>query len=189
MHILLHICCAPCLVFPYKALADSGHLVRGFFYNPNIHPYTEFQKRLDTLESYARDIGLDLIVRPDYPLDEWLRAVVFREADRCSYCYHLRLSAAAKLAKKSGYEAFTTTLLYSKLQDHQMIRDICQAAGREAGIDFFYQDFRTGWREGQEGSKEVGLYRQQYCGCVYSERDRFERRSTRQAKRGVAYDG
>ncbi len=173
MKLLLHICCGPCLVYPLSVLREEDVEVRGFFYNPNIQPYTEFQRRRDSLVDYAEEVGLPLILREDYPLEEWLRAVAFRETERCSHCYHLRLSAAARTAKKSGYEAFSTTLLYSKLQDHERIRAIATSVAKEAGVDFFYRDFRQGWREGIKESQEAGLYRQQYCGCIYSERDRF----------------
>lgn len=173
MQVLVHVCCGPCLVHPLAALREEGFEVRGFFYNPNIQPYSEFSKRLDSLQRYAQDIDLPLIVRPDYPLEDWLRAVSFRETERCSYCYHARLSAAARLAKKSGFEAYTTTLLYSKLQNHELIKVIGAAAGQEAGVKFLYRDFRQGWLAGIKGSQAAGLYRQQYCGCIYSERDRY----------------
>jgi len=175
MQVLLHICCGPCTVFPLKTLREEGLAVRGFFYNPNIQPYTEFRQRLASLEAWAESQDLPLIVRPDYPLEEWLRAVAFRESQRCAHCYHLRLAAAAHLAKKSGYQAFTTTLLYSKLQKHDLISQIGRSAGQEAGVEFLDRDFRVGWREGQEGARAAGLYRQKYCGCIYSERDRYLR--------------
>lgn len=176
MRVLLHICCAPCSIYPVDTLRREGHELRGFFYNPNIHPLAEFQRRLATLEGYAEQIDLPVIYRTDYPLEEWLRAVVYRENQRCRHCYHTRLSAAARLAKKSGFEAMTSTLLYSKLQRHRLIDEIGRAAAREAGIEWLYRDFRAGWAEGRDKSKELGLYRQQYCGCIYSERDRYQGR-------------
>jgi len=183
MKLLLHVCCGPCLVYPLRALEEEGIEPRGFFYNPNIQPYTEFERRLRSLEGYAAAKGMPLIVRDDYPLEEWLRGVAFRETDRCRYCYHLRLSAAARLAKKSGFEAFTTTLLYSRRQNHGLIRDLGREAGQEAGVAFLYRDFRAGWREGIKGSQAAGLYRQSYCGCIYSERDRFQGRGPRPSRR------
>ena len=173
MRLLIHVCCAPCLVYPLQALREEGFELRGFFYNPNIQPYQELARRLETLEGYAHQVGLPLIVRPDYPLEDWLRGVVFREEERCTYCYHLRLSAAARLAKKSGYDAFTTTLLYSKRQRHEDIQEIARSVGRAAGVEFLDRDFRSGWAEGQAGAEAAGLYRQNYCGCIYSERDRY----------------
>ncbi len=173
MRLLLHICCGPCLVYPLSVLREQGIETRGYFFNPNIHPYTEFKRRLESLADYAEMENMPMIVRDDYPLEEWLRAVTYRESERCSHCYHLRLSAVARAAKNSGFDAFSTTLLYSKFQSHERIRAIADSAAKEAGVGFHYQDFRMGWQEGIEGSKSAGLYRQSYCGCIYSERDRF----------------
>lgn len=172
--ILLHICCAPCTVYPAAALRAENHLVHGFFYNPHIQPYLEFQRRLETLESYAESAKIPLIVRGDYDPDTFFRQVAFRESSRCLYCYSLRLEAAARLAKKSRFEAFTTTLLYSRRQKHELVVRLAEEAAGRNGIPFYYKDFRLGWKEGQEAAKQLGLYRQQYCGCVYSERDRFQ---------------
>jgi predicted adenine nucleotide alpha hydrolase (AANH) superfamily ATPase len=108
-------------------------------------------------------------------LDEFLQGVVFREAFgvRCQYCYHKRLEATAQVAKHGKFDAFTTTLLYSKFQNHKLICDIAASLSKEYGVRFYYEDFRLGWKEGIEVSKKLGMYRQQYCGCIYSERDRY----------------
>jgi predicted adenine nucleotide alpha hydrolase (AANH) superfamily ATPase len=125
-------------------------------------------------------VGLPLIERNDYDLENFFRQVAFRETNRCYYCYSLRLEAAARLAKKSGFDAFSTTLLYSKRQKHDLIVSIAREASQKHGIDFLYRDFRTGWSEGQRQARELGLYRQQYCGCIYSEMERFSNdRTTR----------
>ncbi|MCE5334399.1 MAG: epoxyqueuosine reductase QueH [Desulfobacteraceae bacterium] len=171
--ILLHICCAPCTIYPLSILRHGEFAVHGFFYNPHIQPYTEFRKRLDVLISYAATESLPLIVRKDYDPETFFRQVAFRETNRCMYCYSLRLNAAASLAKKSRFDAFTTTLLYSKLQKHELIVSLAEEASRRFGIPFHYSDFREGWREGQEAAKSLGMYRQQYCGCVYSEMERY----------------
>ena len=121
MKILLHICCAPCAIYPLKTLREAGHDVVGLFFNPNIQPYSEYRKRLDTLTEYADMVGLRLIFSDDYPMEDFLRNVVFREENRCRYCYHTRLSYAAAVAKRGKFDGFTTTLLYSKLQDNDMI--------------------------------------------------------------------
>lgn len=173
MKILLHICCAPCALYPWKALSAAGMLVHGYFYNPNIQPYQEFQRRLSTLEDHAARAGLPLIVDRRYELEEWLRLIVFREAQRCRICYHLRLKGAAHVARHGKFDAFTTTMLYSKQQQHELLREIGEQAGQEVGVPFYYQDFRPGWKEGIDQSKHLGLYRQSYCGCIYSERDRY----------------
>jgi len=175
MKILLHICCAPCAVYPVQVLTGQEHYVHGFFYNPNIHPYQEFARRAQALEEFAATQELPLIWDRSYDLEGFLRQVVFREAARCRFCYHLRLTAAARVARGGNFDAFTSTLLYSKYQKHELIREIGAQVAREVGLPFYYADFREGWRTGQEKSKEMGLYRQQYCGCIYSERERYER--------------
>lgn len=173
MKILLHICCAPCAVYPAENLSVSGHRVRGFFYNPNIHPYQEFARRVATLEDYAAKIGLPIIWDRGYHLEEFLRSVVFREQERCRFCYYLRLKATARVAKAGKFDAFTSTLLYSKFQNHEVIRELGEQVVQEVGVPFYYVDFRRGWTTGNAQSKKLGLYKQQYCGCIFSERDRF----------------
>jgi predicted adenine nucleotide alpha hydrolase (AANH) superfamily ATPase len=173
MKILLHICCAPCTIYPAAALSDSGHQMRGFFFNPNIHPYQEFSRRVAALEDYAAATGLPIIWDRTYDLEDFLRRIIFREQDRCRFCYHLRLTAAARVARSGKFDAFTSTLLYSKFQNHAMIRELGSQVGQEAGVPFYYEDFRQGWASGIAQSKQMGLYRQQYCGCIFSERDRF----------------
>ena len=171
--ILLHICCAPCTVYPLKILREKGWEVFGYFYNLNIHPYQEYRKRLETLKDYASKVDLRLIIRDEYNVEQFIREVVFRESNRCYYCYTHRLEAAARLAKKSGFQAFTTTLLYSKQQKHELIKEIAGGISKRIGIQFYYEDFREGWKFGIEKSKQLNLYRQQYCGCIYSEAERF----------------
>ena len=177
--ILLHICCGPCSITPVQALREEAALVVGFFYRHNIHPFTEMQRRAQTLAEYAEGIELKVIFQEGYDLQGFIRRVVYREADRCPVCYHDRLLAAARLARASRFDAFTTTLLYSKFQRHDLIREIGQAVGREVGIPFAYRDFRTGWKAGIEASKRLGMYRQQYCGCIYSEKERYAQKAGR----------
>ena len=184
--ILLHICCGPCAIYPLEVLRGENFAVHGFFYNPHIQPYQEFEKRLKTLQFYAQNENLPLIVRTDYDPQTFFRQVAFRETNRCLYCYSLRLNAAASLAKRSRFDAFTTTLLYSKRQQHQLIVSIAEEASRKHGIPFFYRDFRSGWREGQQRAKALGMYRQQYCGCIYSEMERFCAKAAGRKKGGVA---
>ena len=171
--ILLHTCCGPCTIYPLRRLREQNWTVHGFFYNPNIQPYQEFQRRLEALQLLAQKEGLRLIIRSDYELEAFIRQTAYRENQRCIYCYSVRMEAAARLAKKSRFDAFTTTLLYSKRQKHELIRNIAEEAASRAGIQFYYQDFREGWKEGQDKAKELGIYRQQYCGCIYSEKERF----------------
>jgi predicted adenine nucleotide alpha hydrolase (AANH) superfamily ATPase len=149
--------------------------VSGFFFNPNIHPYQEYQRRMETVRQFAAQAALEVIYRDEYDVGRFLRQIVFRESERCRLCYHLRLEAAAQLAGRSRMDAFTTTLLYSKRQNHELIRQLGEEVGRQMGIPFLYRDFRRGWREGIEQSKALGLYRQNYCGCIYSEQERFHK--------------
>jgi len=171
--LLLHICCAPCAIYPLKILRTEGLEVFGFFYNHNIHPYSECLKRRETLEEYADAHDLRVIYQKEYKLEEFIRNVVFREADRCSYCYHDRLRSAALIAKRGKFDYFSSTLLYSKFQKHELIKSIAKSVAKSIGIPFLYHDFRAGWKEGIEESKRLELYRQQYCGCIYSEKERY----------------
>lgn len=178
MKILLHVCCGPCSIFPISALQKGGHELYGYFYNPNIHPYTEFTKRLETFRGYAEKIGLPAIIDEEYQIEEYLRNVAFREGERCRICYGLRLQKAAQIARKGKFAAFTTTLLVSPFQKHELIKELGTAIGLEVGVPFYYEDFRVGYKEGVVRSKEEGMYRQQYCGCIYSERDRYKPRDS-----------
>ena len=168
MKALIHCCCANCLIYPLKALQDEGWDAMGFFYNPNIHPYQEYQRRLEAVREYEKKAAIQVIYRDEYDLEDFLRGVAFREKERCQFCYHLRLEAAAQVAKRGKFDAFTTTLLYSKHQNHDLIKNIGEALGKEHGVEFLYRDFRDGWKEGIEESKALKLYRQNYCGCIYS---------------------
>ena len=173
MKLLLHICCAPCSIYPLRMLRGDRFNVMGYFYRSNIHPYTECLKRQETLESYGREIDLKLIIAPEYDLEGFLRNMVFRESNRCALCYHDRLRSTALIAKRGEFDCFSTTLLYSKFQKHDAIRSIGEAVGKEVGLPFHYQDFRLGWKEGVQTSKQLGMYRQPYCGCIYSEKERY----------------
>lgn len=178
MKVLLHTCCAPCTIYPQRILREAGHQITGFFYRSNIHPYTECRKRWETLETYARQADLPLLAQEEYNVEGFLRQAAFREADRCRFCYHDRLLATAHLARETDQEGFSTTLLYSKYQNHDLIRSIGEAVGRQIDLPFIYQDFRLGWKEGVATSKKMGMYRQQYCGCIYSEKERYLGSST-----------
>ncbi len=173
MKLLLHICCGPCALYPLRTLRAAGHDVTGFFYNHNIHPYQEYQRRLTAAREMAVLEVLPLIEQDDYDLEGFLSAVADEPEKRCSYCYTSRLRATAAAAAKNGFEAFSAALLYSRYQKHDEIKIAGENAGKEFGVKFHYQDFRPGWQEGIKLSKELGLYRQQYCGCIYSEKDRY----------------
>jgi hypothetical protein len=173
LRVLIHICCAPCALVPTEELAAEGMEMMGLYYNPNIQPYAENRRRRETVEGWARGQGLRLIVQDEYDPESWMRAVCFREGQRCRLCLHQRLDRAAAVAKKGGFDAFTTTLLYSVRQQHELAAETAGEAARARGVEFLYRDWRPGWRRGVERSRALGLYRQQYCGCLFSERDRY----------------
>lgn len=173
MKILLHICCGPCALYPLSVLREEGLEVTAFFFNHNIHPYQEFVKRRDAARQMAEQEGLPLQVLDSYQLDEFLANVAAAPDKRCGYCYASRLDAAAAAARVGGFDAFTSSLFYSRYQDHELMRSKALEAAANHGVSFLYRDFRIGWQEGIRRSKELGLYRQQYCGCIYSERDRY----------------
>jgi predicted adenine nucleotide alpha hydrolase (AANH) superfamily ATPase len=162
-----------------KELRTQGHQITGVFYNPNVHPYQEYQRRHQTLREYAEKTFLNVIWPEGYPMEEFLRAVAtLKESERCAFCLRDRLAYTAELAIMEKYEAFTTTLLYSKFQNHDLIRVMGKELSQQLGIFFYYHDFRVGWDEGVKISKELGMYRQPYCGCIYSEKKRFYKKNT-----------
>lgn len=179
MNILFHICCAPCAIYPLSRLQEEGFTVNGYFYNPNIHPYLEYEKRMNTVREFSARVDLPVTYADGYDLDEFLVRAAGKGTGRCEQCYRMRLDAAAAEAQKSGAGIFTTSLLYSKHQKHDLIRGVAKEMAWEQGVEFYYEDFRAGWREGIMESKAMGLYRQQYCGCIYSERERYERKQQR----------
>ena len=174
MKLLFHICCAPCAIYPYFRMKEDGLEPLGFFYNPNIHPLLEYRKRLETAREFSLRVGLELSVRDDYDLDGFLLRTAGKGGARCEACYRMRLSVAAAEARRLGLSSYTTSLLYSKYQKHDLIRGVGAEMAAEHGIEFLYEDFRLGWREGIVESRAMGLYRQQYCGCIFSERERYE---------------
>ncbi|GAB7021817.1 epoxyqueuosine reductase QueH [Salidesulfovibrio brasiliensis] len=172
--ILLHICCGPCSISVIRRLQDQGYAVTGFFHNPNIHPLSEYLKRRDGCLEVAERLGIKAIVKDEeYDPKGFLRAVAWREDNRCFHCYAMRLERTVSIAKRGRFPFFTSTLLYSKMQKHDEIARL----GKDMGggkTAFHYEDFRTGWKEGIETSKEWGIYRQQYCGCIHSEFERYK---------------
>jgi epoxyqueuosine reductase len=175
MRVLLHICCGPCALFPLAGLRGEGIEVTGFFFNHNIHPYQEYLRRRDAALQMAELEGMELLVQDQYRLEEFLAAVAAESDKRCGYCYASRLDAVAAAACKGGFDAFTSSLFYSRYQNHDLMRQKADEAATRHGSSFLYRDFRPGWQEGIRRSKELGLYRQQYCGCIYSEKDRYHK--------------
>ena len=177
--VLLHTCCAPCSLSCIDPLRAEGIEPVAFWYNPNIHPWKEYQARRDCLLSYAPTIGLEVRVAEDYGLRGFVRAVAGDIDHRCAHCYAHRLEGAARYAAEHGFAAFTSTLLASTYQDHEAIAAAAERAGARYGVAFLYRDFRPNFRAGNQRARELGFYMQKYCGCVFSEEDRYRKQIDR----------
>jgi hypothetical protein len=171
--ILLHCCCGPCAIYTVNRLREESFEVTTFWYNPNIHPFTEYRNRLEAMRSAAQALDLPLIVSQGYEMIDYFRTVVGHEGDRCGDCFRLRLEKTAAVAKGEGFDSFTTTLLISPYQRHELLKEIGEQVAKEQGVEFHYADFRPGFRESHRLSRELDLYHQKYCGCVYSEWERY----------------
>ena len=170
---LLHICCAPCSISCIAQMREEGLAPTGFWHNENIHPYTEYRMRKNTLVDYAKTIDLPLILEGDYGLRPFVRAVAHDIENRCGYCYAVRLDETARYAAEHGFDAFCTTLTVSPYQNTSMIFATGERLGAKYGVKFAPYDFSPHYREGQTQARELGLYMQKYCGCVFSEEDRY----------------
>lgn len=173
MKILLHTCCAPCLNGTLKAKDLQEHEVTAFFYNPNIHPYMEFKNRLNSLKDYTSEKNIPLIVDEEYGLRKFVNMVSDDLNDRCSKCYTDRIYETAKKAKELGFDAFSSTLLVSPYQMHEAIVLKAKEIASEFDLEFFYIDPRIYFREGNKEARDMGIYMQKYCGCVFSEEERY----------------
>ena len=183
----MHTCCAPCSVYCIEALRKEGMEPTVFWYNPNIHPYIEYKTRRDCLKDYCKMVGVKSVFREEYGLDEFCRNVVNDIPGRCvNYCYRKRLTETVRYAAKNGYDAFTTTLLVSPYQKHEELVKVCEEMAKLSGVRFVYRDFRVGFREGQKKAREFGLYMQKYCGCVFSEEERYRKQIERDLREGAA---
>ena len=187
MKILMHMCCGPCSCYPTERLREIGFEPVGFFFNPNIHPYKEWHQRLKTAREFAEKVNIKFFADNHYGLREYLSKVssVINVEDsakfadgwhaRCKICYAWRLNEAAKFAKENDFKIFTSTLFYSIHQNHELMKKIAEAAAKQFGVEFYYEDFRAGWQRGIDISLELELYRQNYCGCIFSEEERFSK--------------
>ncbi|HHW31673.1 MAG TPA: epoxyqueuosine reductase QueH [Clostridiaceae bacterium] len=170
MKLLLHICCGPCAVYPVDVLQKENIDFEGVFFNPNIHPIEEFIKRRDNAKILSDIKNFPITVSDQFQETDWLGFTGTSE-ERCNMCYSLRLERVARMAKEKGFDAFTTTLLVSPYQKHELIKELGEKMGTTYGIDFYYRDLREGFRQGQQQARELGLYRQKYCGCIISRRE------------------
>ena len=181
--VLMHTCCAPCSLSCIDPLRAEGIEPVAFWYTPNIHPWKEYEARRDCLLAYAPTIEMQVIVDEDYGLRTFVEHVASDINHRCTYCYQHRLEETARSAAEHGYEAFTSTLLASLYQDHEAIRAAAEKYARQYGVEFLYRDFRPNFRAGNQRARELGFYMQKYCGCVFSEQDRYQKQIDRDKKK------
>ncbi len=176
LKILVHVCCAPCFLAVERHLEGTRLRPVLYFHNPNIHPYREYERRLRALREYAETRGLPLEVGGYAYVDFLRRALVDpRRPARCRVCYQMRLQAASCQAVSAGAEYFTSTLLASPYQDHEMVRRLGEETARQSGTAWYYADFRQHWSWAQGRARQLGMYRQGYCGCIFSEEERYAR--------------
>lgn len=186
--ILLHVCCGPCSLMPIVHLRDEGWEPTAFFFNPNIHPAEEWKKRRDAMREVAARLNVPLLEEglPANP-GIWVRALngVLRPGDRCRLCYRPRMERTAALARKQGFDAFTSSLLYSRYQHHEAIAEEAAHASAETGAAFLYRDFRPWWQDGIAMSKELGIYRQKWCGCILSMKEALAQQKEAEKKKAA----
>lgn len=173
MNVLLHTCCAPCSIMCIDTLRNEGIEPTLYWYNPNIHPATEYKARKNTLVEYAKSIDVKLIVNNIYGLRKFITEIDGDFDGRCKFCYKMRLDETARYAAENGFTHFSTTLLVSPYQNHELIIQTAKNAAQNYGVEFLYRDFRPYFRQGQDRARELGLYMQKFCGCIFSEEDRY----------------
>lgn len=181
--LLLHVCCGPCAIMPIVRLKAEGFQVTAWFMNPNVQPLAEYLRRREAAGQCAEQLGVPILYADAaWDIAAWLRAVAGRDMppERCAYCCASRMEAAFAFAARHGFDAVSSSLLYSKYQPHAVIRAAGERlAAQKDAPRFVYRDFRKNWQEGIDRSREMGLYRQPYCGCVYSEADRYRKKLER----------
>lgn len=160
-------CCGPCSVYPVSVLQEEGVELAGLYYNPNIHPIDEFRRRKENVEKLAHLKDIPVTVSDEFMQEKWEK-FDGPELQRCTMCYSVRLDRAAAFAKENGFDAFTTSLLVSPYQKHELIKELGEKYAAKHGVEFYYRDFRPGFRQGQQQAKDMGLYRQKFCGCIIS---------------------
>lgn len=189
--LLLHVCCGPCAVMPITRLLDEGYAVTAWYMNPNIHPLAEYLRRREAAGQCAEKLGVPILYADEtWDVTAWLRAVAGRDTppERCAYCCISRMEAAFAFAAREGFAWVSSSLLYSKYQPHDVIRAAGERlAARDDAPGFVYRDFREDWQEGIDRSKAMELYRQPYCGCIYSEAERYRKKLARCIADGMPY--
>ena len=184
MKLLMHTCCAPCSIMCIDTLRQEHKEPVLYWYNPNIHPCREYKMRKNTLAEYAASVGARLITENEYGLRRFIEGVYPDFDNRCGFCYCLRFEQTARFAAENGYDAFTSTLFVSPYQNHELLKLTAEAAAEKYGVEFLYRDFRPYFREGQDKARELGLYMQKHCGCIFSEEERYKKHKKRPASDG-----
>jgi len=175
--LLLHVCCGPCATYSVRRLRELRWHVEGYWCNPNIHPFSEHERRREHVAGYAERVGLPMHWDPEYRLVEFLRAIAGHEryGERCALCYRMRLERTAAEAAARGFQAITTTLLISPYQDQAALCRIGEEVAAAHGVAFFYENLRRGYAESRRLAREADLYMQRYCGCLFSEWEALDR--------------
>lgn len=174
--VLMHTCCAPCSVSCIEILEEMDCDFDLFWYNPNIHPYMEYKRRLDTLIEYSNMLNINLHIKDEYNLEEFIKKQIINLEDRCArVCYNIRLEETAKYASKNGFGIYTTTLLVSPYQNREEIIRLGNEFGEKYGVEFIAPMFSDRFWEGQRKARELGIYMQKYCGCIFSEAERYKK--------------
>ncbi len=173
MKLLLHTCCAPCSVMCIETLRNENIEPELYWYNPNIHPATEYKMRKNTLVDYAKAINVRLIANNEYGLRRFIGNIGNDFNGRCSVCYSMRFEETARYAAENGYTHFSSTLFISPYQNHPLMLKTANEIAEKYGVEFLHRDFRPYFNQGQDKARELGLYMQKYCGCIFSEEDRF----------------
>lgn len=185
MRLLLHICCAPCAIYPIKAALKDGYTeVDGFFYNPNIQPKKEHDKRAMEAKKYFDNENLKLEFN-EYAPDNYFSAIEDFDhvSKRCPTCWEMRLNRAFTYACQRKYDAVTTTLLVSPYQNHDILKRLGEELEDKSGMKFYYRDFRVGFKEAHQQARDKGIYCQNYCGCVFSMIEREQARLGKKKKK------
>lgn len=180
----MHTCCAPCFSYIENDIKENGILnnsgklekmdYTAIWYNPNIHPKVEYEKRKDTFTKFCKMKGVNYELIDEYDLTGYVKNVVENVGEnkkyslRCEYCYFLRLEPVFKYAKEKGYDAVSTTLSISPYQNHELIKRAGQVLSNKYNTEFIYVDYMEHFREGQKMARDYGLYMQKYCGCIFS---------------------
>ena len=171
--LLLHACCCHCAAYTIQHWKDLGYDLTVFWYNPNIHPFTEHQQRLVALRKMSEIQGFKLIENPNYDMVDFLKLVAEKPENRCYYCFTMRLQETARMAREMNMDVFSTSLLISPLQKHDLLPLVGKEQEQKQNVNFLYEDLRKHYSDSRRITKPLGLYTQKYCGCILSEYERY----------------